>query len=67
MAVIFVIPEEWNNAQDIENFRNWRSWMPHMKALGYAYKNGEPRRYYKHVSGRIFYRKVTESEMHRNK
>lgn len=67
MAVILVIPEEWKDAQDIESFRNWRSWMPYMEPKSYAYVNGEARHYYKHVSGRYFYRKVTESEMHRNK
>lgn len=63
------LPEKWKDAQNIETFRNWRSWMPYMKPEpdGYRYVNGEARRYYRHVSGRYFYRRVTESEMHRNK
>ena len=67
MAVIFILPEEWKDAQNIESFRNWRSWMPYMEAKEYVYVNNEPRRYYKHTSGRMFYRKVTESEIYRNK
>ena len=43
MAVIFILPEEWKDAQNIESFRNWRSWMPYMEAKEYVYVNNEPR------------------------
>lgn len=63
------LPEKWKDAQNIESLPNWRSWMPFLtpECDGYIYVNGEPRRYYKHVTERYFYRIVPECEMHRNR
>ena len=54
-------------ATDLETITNWKSWMPHLTPIRCMYKNGEPRRYYKHKhSDRIFFRRVSECEMYKN-
>lgn len=54
------------NAGDLEQYPQWKSWMPMLTPIGYAYsRDGEPRRYYRHQDGRFYYKGVTEAEMHR--
>ena len=54
-------------AADLEQYPQWKSWMPLLTPIGYAYsKEREPRRYYRHQNGSFYYRGVTESEMFRN-
>lgn len=52
-------------AGDLENCPWWRSRMPYLTPVGYSYVKGEARRYYKDRHGSYYYRRVTESEMHR--
>lgn len=54
-------------AGDLENYKQWKSWMPLLTFIGHAYVKGEPRCYYKHKNGRYYYRGCTEAEMHRYK
>lgn len=51
-------------AGDLENYPQWKSWMPELTPIGHAYVKGEPRRYYKHKRGGYYYRRCTEAEMH---
>lgn len=63
-----VTEEIIRTAADLEQFKQWRMWMPRLKPLGYAYVKGEARRYYLHKdTGHYFYRTVSEAEMHRIK
>lgn len=62
-----VTEEIMRNAYDMEQYRNWRIRLRSMTPVGYAYGNGEPRRYYRDEEGKYCYRSVTESEMHRYK
>lgn len=62
-----VTEEIMRQAGDIENYKNWRYLLSSMTPIGYAYRNGEPRRYYSDGNGRYYYRGVTEAEMHRHK
>lgn len=54
-------------AGNMENYPQWKSWMKHMKKIGYRQINGEARCYYRFYNGSFFYRRVTEAEMHRYK
>ena len=61
-----VTDEIKRSAGDLEQYKQWRSWMPFLTPIGYAYsRDGEPRRYYIHKNGRYYYIAVTEAEMHR--
>lgn len=62
MAVSQIIIDKAGN---LENNRYWRARMSSMKPIGYEYVKGEARRYYTDGRGGYYYRKVTESEMHR--
>jgi len=52
-------------AGDLELIPWWKRMMSHLTPLGYAYVNGEPRKYYRYVNGRYYYRRVAECELHR--
>lgn len=54
-------------AGDITLYPNWKARLRDLTPIGYAYRNGEPRRYYKDGDRRYYYRPVTEAEMHRYK
>lgn len=54
-------------AGDIELYKNWRVRLRTMKPIAYDYVNGEARRYYSDGRGGYYYRRVSESEMHRGK
>ncbi len=43
-------------AGDLENYKQWKSWMPQLTPMGHAYVKGEPRCYYKHQKGKYYYR-----------
>lgn len=67
--VIMAVTEKMKSvAGDLELFPGWRSRLSSLTPIGYDYgKGNEPRRYYTDGAGRYYYRRVTESEMHRNK
>ena len=52
-------------AGDLELIPWWRSKLKELTTVGYSYVGNEPRRYYRARNGRYYYRRVTESEMHR--
>lgn len=56
-----------SKAGDIELHKNWRVRLKSMTPVGYDYVNGEARRYYSEGRDRYYYRRVSESEMHRGK
>ena len=52
-------------AKNLENLINWRSWLPYLENLGCSYIDGKPRRFYKDKRGFYYYREVSEVELHR--
>lgn len=63
MAVTDEIVEKAGN---LELFKQWKTWMPKLKHIGYRYVKGEARSYYIHKEdGKYWYRTVSEAEMHR--
>ena len=55
-------------AGDLELYPGWRSRLKSLTPIGYDYgRDNEPRRYYSDGRGGYCFRRVTESEMHRNK
>lgn len=55
-------------AGDLEMYPGWKRRLRFLTPIGYAYgKDNEPRRYYMDGDGGYYYRRVTESEMHRVK
>lgn len=63
-----VVTEEiMRNAGDITHHPNWKGRLKELTPIDYAYRNGEPRRYYTDEKGGYYYRAVTEAEMHRYK
>ena len=62
-----VTDEIVKKARNLEALTNWKALIQYMTPLDYKYVNNEPRLYYINRIGHYYYRRVSESEVHKNK